>query len=61
MKQIILLKQSINGCIKTPATENKYDKLKNSKSQRENLDYTENNIKIDETKEDKIREVDNNN
>ena len=35
-----ILKQSGNGCVKTPAIENWYKKLENSQTQIENLHYT---------------------
>ena len=43
--------------MKTPATENEHRKLKNSQPQIENPDYTENKIKIDEMKQNIIREL----
>ena len=39
-------KQSSKDYIETSATENKYNKLEDSQPQIENLDYTENKIKI---------------
>ena len=43
--------------MKTPATKNNHSKLENSQPQIENPDYTENNIKIDEMKQNIIREL----
>ena len=50
------LKQLSNDCIKSLATENEYNKLENSQPRIENPDYTENEIKINEMKQNIIRE-----
>ena len=50
------LKQSSNDRMKTPTIENDYNKLENSQSQIETLDYTENKINIDEIRQNIIRE-----
>ena len=41
----------------TPETENEYSKLKNSQPHAENHDNAENKIKIDEMRQNKIREL----
>ena len=43
--------------MKTPATENEYNKFENNQPQIEKPDYTENKIKIDEMKQNMIREL----
>ena len=48
------LKKLKNDCMKTPATENEYNKLENSQL-IENPIYTGNKIKINEMKQNIIR------
>ena len=43
--------------MKTPATENEYNKLVNCRPQIENKDWTENKIKINEMKQNIIWDV----
>ena len=43
--------------MKIPAAENEYNKFENLKPQIENPDYTKNNIKIDEMKQNITREL----
>ena len=43
--------------MKTSATENEFNKLENSQPQIENLDYSENKIKIDKIKQNIIKEL----
>ena len=52
-----ILKQSSKNWMTTPVTHNEWNKLKNSQPQIENPDCTENKIKIDEMKQNLIREL----
>ncbi len=55
MKQIIHKRQSSKDCLKTKEKK-KNTKLENNQHQIENIHYTENEIKINEMKQNIIRE-----